>query len=177
MPQCENAGMNKWQGNMRLVAAILVLRLQKKKKKKVCQVRGSVNTLGSMYAITIKQNINTAMFGLVKKRHAYQKHFMLNSTPPRLYRFNIKLVLSKSIQITGREIVHPITNYFWLIRDILGFFSFKYTWSSAFGPFHAQRMNTMEWDGTLIIWLKMSLKGKWMSTVVKTVGLDSVYWL
>lgn len=36
-------------------------------------VRGSVSTLGSIYAVTLKQNINRTMFGFVKNKHAYQK--------------------------------------------------------------------------------------------------------
>ena len=61
--------MRVWKrtSDKQLVTLILVLTLQKK------SVRGSINTLGSMYAITIKQNINTAMFGLVKKQTCISK--------------------------------------------------------------------------------------------------------
>lgn len=60
-------------------------------------VRGNGRTLGSIYAITITQNINTAMFGLVKKLTGVSKRFMRNSKPPppvlpKAYTgFNIKL--------------------------------------------------------------------------------------
>lgn len=152
--------MNKCEGKTRLVAQNLVWKLQKK------SVRGSVNTLGSMYAVTLKQNINTAMFGLVKNKHAYQKHFMLNLKPaPRLYRFNIKVVLSKSIQISGREIV--LVNFPLLIWCIWGlvllpdyllvpFMLNIWTRCTVMGHFLAQDV----------------FKGKWKSTE-NTVGLSN----
>ena len=70
------------------LAPILVLKIT----KETCQ-RKSVKTLGSMYAITIKQNINTAMFGFVKKQTCISKNTSCSiQSPQRLYRFNIKFV-------------------------------------------------------------------------------------
>lgn len=92
---------------------------------------------------------------------------MLNSTLPRLYRYNIKYVFSKSIQITGREIFLILCT-FWLIWHILGLiFLLTYLILQLLVPsvLNKCHMNTMHWDGTLIIWLKMSLKGKLMPTV------------
>lgn len=56
-------------------------------------VKRSVNTLGSMYAINAEYKYSHGW--LSEKKHAYQKPFMLISKPPspRLYRFNIKLLL------------------------------------------------------------------------------------
>lgn len=80
-----------------------------------------------MYAITIKQNINTAMLWLCEKKHAYQKPFMLNSKPPGLYTLAIKFIFpSKRIQITGKEVILIVTVCFVFfpflnnIPDLLG---------------------------------------------------------
>lgn len=71
--------MNNWQGNKRLLVPILVLKLQKE------SVKGSVKTLGSTYVITMKQNINTAMFGLVKKQTCISKTFHAQFKAPQDY--------------------------------------------------------------------------------------------
>lgn len=104
-----------------------------------------------MYAITIKQNINTAVFGLVKKQTCISKtlHAQFNSMPPRLYRYYIKLVLSKSIQITGREIVLLlITNS--LLIDLIHFTfsSLKHTWFFSFWshPWSTYEHYALRWD-------------------------------
>lgn len=118
-------------------------------------VKRSVNTLGSMYAINAEYKYSHGW--LSEKKHAYQKPFMLISKPPspRLYRFNIKLLLFliylKVFKVRAKKLI----NYFWLTHFYC-FFSFKYTWSSDFGPLLAQHMNTTHRDGTLVIRLSMS---------------------
>lgn len=118
-------------------------------------VKRSVNTLGSMYAINAEYKYSHGW--LSEKKHAYQKPFMLISKPPspRLYRFNIKLLLFliylKVFKVRAKKL-----NYFWLTHFYCFFFSFKYTWSSDFGPLLAQHMNTTHGDGTLVIRLSMS---------------------
>lgn len=55
-------------------------------------VRGSVSTLGSIYAITKKQNINRTMFGLVKKQTCISKRSpRTKSTHPHHKRVCIKI--------------------------------------------------------------------------------------
>lgn len=48
-------------------------------------VRGTVNTLGSIYAITTKQNINITMFGFVKKKQTCisKTHHAQFKAPPK----------------------------------------------------------------------------------------------
>lgn len=104
-----------------------------------------------MYAVTTKQNINIAMFGWVKKQTCISKtlHAQFNSMPPRLYRYYIKLVLCKSIQIMGREIVLLFTtNYFLIDLKHFRFSSLKQTWFFSFWslPCSTYEHYALRWD-------------------------------
>lgn len=137
--------MQEWttdKGNKWLLAPILVLKLQKK------SVRGSVKTLGSMYAITIKQNINTAMFGLVKKQTCISKTLHAQfKAPQRQYRFNIKFFsLSKSIQIKVREIVLCPHCELFLIDLIKSFFQTFLIFSFWSLPCSTYEHYALKWD-------------------------------
>lgn len=86
-------------------------------------------------------------------------------SPPRLYRFHIKFVLSKSIQIKGREILLLTISQVFLIGLIHCFFFFE-----TYLIFNFWSLLCSTYEMGLIIWLKMSLTGKCMSTQVTTVG-------
>lgn len=79
MPHCENLGMNR---SDKVTSDFLALNFGFENYKRN---RGSVKTLGSMYAITIKQNINTAMFGFVKKQTCISKTLHAQFKAPKDY--------------------------------------------------------------------------------------------
>lgn len=114
-------------------------------------VRGSVNTLGSRYAITIKQNINRTMFGLVKKQTCISKNTSCSiQGPPRHKRFNIKFVFKLRAEKLSFSLQTSSTSYLFFFKTNLCFWSLP-----------AHHVNSAHWDGTLIHWLEMSLEEKW----------------
>lgn len=86
MPHCGNPGMNKQQGNKHLVAPIWFFEVTKEEK---CQRK-------CKYTWQYVCNYNKAEYKysrvwLSEKTNMHiKKRFMLNLTPSRLYRFNIK---------------------------------------------------------------------------------------
>lgn len=128
-------------------------------------VKRSVNTLGSMYAINAEYKYSHGW--LSEKKHAYQKPFMLISKPPspRLYRFNIKLLLFliylKVFKVRAKKL-----NYFWLTH----FYCF-------FSPLNIpdlrilvlSLLNTWTLHIEMGHWLfgSVCLRGKWIFTKIK----------
>lgn len=99
------------------------------------------------------------MFGLVKKQTCIsKKHLMLNSTPPpRHKRFNIKFVFklpAEKLSFSLQTVLDSFDTFYFLS------FSLKHTCFFSFWSLLAHHVNTMHLDGTLINWLKRSLKGK-----------------
>lgn len=140
-----------------LVAPILVFNLQKK------SVKGSVNTLGSMYAIKAEYKYSHVWLsekGKKKKCISKTLHAQFKSPPPppSLYRFHIKLFYLKVFKLWAKK----LSDYFWLTH--FNVFSLKYIWSSDFGPFLAQHINTTHGDGKLAIWFSLSV---WVSMKIK----------
>lgn len=156
----------KWLGNKRTSCANFGFqnykrKRVKRKRKDTWQYVCNYNNAEYKYSrVWLREKTNMH----IKTLHAQFK------APPRLYRFNIKFDLSKSIQITGGERV-LISNYSWLMQYILVVF-----FSSNIPDLVPSMLKIWTLRTEMGHWLlvKMSLKGKWTPTKVKWVWVRSI---
>lgn len=106
MPRHESAGTNEWQSNEQLVAPILVWELQKKR------VKGSVNTLGSMYAIKAEYKYSHVWLSEKTNMHIKNPSCSIQS-PPETIQVEYKVVFIEKYSNYGQRSCHsPIKQLF-----------------------------------------------------------------